>query len=112
MLAGVAPLHLMCDPNDLGVLTDPQAAGSGLPTITLYERVPAGVGYAEQIYESLADVLESALDLVANCPCESGCPSCVGPILEHQYMLETKALAKALLEKICVYPREERTVCG
>jgi len=112
LLAGVAPLHLMCDPNDLGILTDPQEAGSGLPTITLYERVPAGVGYAEQIYESLADLLEAALDLVANCPCESGCPSCVGPILEHQYMLETKALAKALLEKICVYPREERAVCG
>ena len=101
LLAGVAPLFLMCDPRDLGVLAEPQDAISGQPTITLYERVPGGVGYAEQLYRSLPDLLQAALDLVAGCPCERGCPACVGPVLEHEYALDAKALAEALLREIC-----------
>ena len=101
LLAGVAPIFLMCDPRDLGLLAEPQDATSGLPTITLYERVPGGVGYAEQLYESMPDLLRAAYDLVMNCPCERGCPACVGPVLEHEYALDTKSLATALLREMC-----------
>ena len=55
LLAGVAPIFLMCDPRDLGLLAEPQDPTSGLPTITLYERVPGGVGYAEQLFESMPE---------------------------------------------------------
>ena len=48
LLAGVAPMFLMCDPRDLGVLAEPQDPASGQPSITLYERVPGGIGYAEK----------------------------------------------------------------
>jgi DEAD/DEAH box helicase domain-containing protein len=101
LLAGVAPIFLMCDPRDLGLLAEPQDATSGLPTITLYERVPGGVGYAEQLYESMPDLLRAAYDLVTKCPCERGCPACVGPVLEHEYALDTKSLATALLREMC-----------
>jgi len=101
LLAGVAPLFLMCDPRDLGVLAEPQSPGCGDPTITLYEQVPGGVGYAEQLYESMPDVLQAAYDLVNGCPCENGCPACVGPVLEHDYALDVKALAAALLQEVC-----------
>ena len=101
LLAGVAPIFLMCDPRDLGLLAEPQDATSGLPTITLYERVPGGVGYAEQLYESMPDLLRAAYDLVMKCPCERGCPACVGPVLEHEYALDTKSLATALLREMC-----------
>ena len=101
LLAGVAPIFLMCDPRDLGLLAEPQNATSGLPTITLYERVPGGVGYAEQLYESMPDLLRAAYDLVMKCPCERGCPACVGPVLEHEYALDTKSLATALLREMC-----------
>ena len=99
LLAGVAPLFLMCDPGDLGLVVEPQAPGSGLPTVTLYEQMAGGVGYAEQLYDSLPDLLAAALELVRSCPCEHGCPSCVGPVLEHDYALDAKALARAILEE-------------
>ena len=101
LLAGIAPIFLMCDPRDLGVLVEPQDPASGLPTITLYERVPGGIGYAEQLYESLPELLCAAHDLVTGCPCVSGCPACVGPVLEHEYALDTKALTTALLDEVC-----------
>jgi len=100
LLAGVAPLFLMCDPGDLGVVAEPQAPGSALPTITVFEHTPGGVGYAEQLYRSMPALLEAGLDLVRSCPCAQGCPSCVGPVLEHDYALDAKALARAILEEI------------
>ena len=102
LLAGVAPILLMCDPRDLGLLAEPQDATSGLPTITLYERVPGGIGYAEQLFASMPDLLRAAHDLVTDCPCERGCPACVGPVIEHDYALDTKALAAALLREMCL----------
>ena len=86
----------MCDGRDLGVVAEPQDPNTGMPTITVYERTPGGVGYAEQLFESMPEVLQAALDLVTSCPCENGCPGCVGPVLEHEYALDTKELSKAL----------------
>ncbi len=100
LLAGVAPLFLMCDPGDLGVVVEPQAPADSLPTITIYEQTPGGVGYAEQLYHSMPDLLAAALDLVQMCPCAQGCPSCVGPVLEHDYALDAKALARAILKEL------------
>lgn len=97
LIEGVAPLFLMCDGRDLGVIAEPQDANTGMPTITVYERTPGGVGYAEQLFESMPEVRQAALDLVTNCPCPNGCPACVGPVLEHEYALDTKNLSKALL---------------
>ena len=101
MLSAVAPLTLMCDPGDLGVVVEPKAPGAGLPTITIYDKAPGGVGYAEQLYAAMPDLLAAAYDLVTVCPCERGCPGCVGPILEHEYALDTKALTIALLREVC-----------
>lgn len=100
LLLGVAPIFLMCDPADLGLAVEPQVPAGGLPTITLFEQTAGGIGYAEQFYRLLPQALAAALDLVRGCPCEHGCPGCVGPVLEHEYMLDTKALARALLERI------------
>lgn len=99
LLVGVAPLFLMCDARDLGMAIDPQEQTSGAPTITLYERTPGGIGYAEQLAASMPVLLQAALKTVNGCPCTTGCPGCVGPILEHDYVLDAKALAKALLER-------------
>jgi DEAD/DEAH box helicase domain-containing protein len=106
LLAGVAPLFLMCDPDDLGVVAEQQAPVSGLPTITLFEHTPGGVGFAEQLYHSMPDLLRAALDLVRSCPCAQGCPSCIGPAPEHEYALDAKALARAILEALAVSDRE------
>ena len=103
LLTGIAPMFLMCDPRDLGVLAEPQDPASGQPSITLYERVPGGIGYAEQLFASMPELLSAAHDLVRSCPCERGCPACVGPVIEHAYALDTKALATALLREMCIF---------
>lgn len=97
LIEAVAPLFLMCDSRDLGVAAEPQDANTGMPTITVFEHTPGGVGYAEQLFESMPDILQAALDVVSACPCPNGCPGCVGPVLEHEFALDTKELSKALL---------------
>ncbi len=79
LLAGVAPLFLMCDPKDLQEVAQVRSPFTGSPTIFLYETTPGGVGLAQGLYEAHASVLRAALDLARGCPCPAGCPSCVGP---------------------------------
>lgn len=81
-LENVAPLYLMSDPRDLGAVAEIKSPHTGEPTITLYERVPGGVGQAERLYALGADLFTAAQSLVLTCGCAEGCPSCVGPVLE------------------------------
>jgi DEAD/DEAH box helicase domain-containing protein len=78
VLQHVAPLFVMCDPMDLHVIAQRKAVHSGLPTIFLYDRYPGGIGLSEQVYQDMETILSQAEQLIASCPCESGCPSCVG----------------------------------
>lgn len=78
-LAHVAPLFLMCDPRDIGVATESHAPWSKRPTIAIYERAAAGVGFGEMLYELHESLVRAAEDLIAGCPCVHGCPACVGP---------------------------------
>ena len=78
-IGNLAPLYLMCDPRDIGLVTEQRSAFSGLPTITLYERVPAGIGFSQMLYELHTELVAAARDLVATCPCDGGCPACIGP---------------------------------
>ncbi len=79
-LGNLAPLYLMCDPRDLGVLAETRGRTTKTPTITLYDRVPEGMGLAERIYELGPELLQGALELVRGCECLDGCPACVGPV--------------------------------
>jgi DEAD/DEAH box helicase domain-containing protein len=79
LLAGVAPLFLMCDAKDLQAVAQVRSPFTGAATVFLYERNPGGVGLAEGLYAAHEAMLASALDLAKNCTCADGCPSCVGP---------------------------------
>jgi len=80
VLGNLAPLFLMCDPRDLGTLTDPAwKPANGLPSIILYDLVPAGIGFSQKLFEIHNELIQRALELVSKCECEDGCPSCVGP---------------------------------
>jgi len=79
VLGNLAPLFLMCDTRDLGVHTDPAGAINGQPSVFLYDLVPAGIGFSQKLFEIHDELLQRALELVGECACEDGCPSCVGP---------------------------------
>ena len=54
-------------------------AGEGGPNVFIYDNYPGGIGFSRPLFEMHAALLARTRDLIAGCPCESGCPSCVGP---------------------------------
>lgn len=99
VLGNLAPLFLMCDTRDLGIHTDPAGAMNGQPTVVLYDLVPAGIGFSQRLFEIHAELIQRAHELVSQCGCDDGCPSCVGPGGENGYggKAETLAILKELL---------------
>lgn len=82
VLPDVVSLFAMCDPRDLGTVVD--SKNVGVPTVFLYDKYPGGLGFANKTYHMVEEVLDAALDLIHACPCDDGCPSCVGaPLPPH-----------------------------
>jgi DEAD/DEAH box helicase domain-containing protein len=73
----VLPLLAMCDRWDIGGLSTNVHFQTGRPTIFIYDGHPGGVGLARRGYEKFERLLADAAKLVGECPCASGCPSCV-----------------------------------
>ena len=93
VLGNLAPLFLMCDAGDLGTHVEPvENKNFGQPTIVLYDAVPAGIGFSEKLFEMHEELMARALELVSDCPCTDGCPSCVGPGGENGYGGKQEAL--------------------
>ncbi len=76
VLVDIIPLYVLCDGQDIGCVVDSTVFGS--PTLFVYDRYPGGLGFAAKAHEMREAILEACVYLVHNCPCESGCPSCVG----------------------------------
>jgi DEAD/DEAH box helicase domain-containing protein len=79
-LRHIASLRLMCDPRDLGSVAEVRSVTTRLPTVTVYEVYPGGVGFSSRMFELHRELLDDAAALVRDCPCLAGCPSCVGPL--------------------------------
>jgi DEAD/DEAH box helicase domain-containing protein len=102
ILGNLAPLFLMCDAGDLGSHIEPvENQNFGEPTVVLYDSVPAGIGFSEKLFEMHDELIARAFELVSDCACEDGCPSCVGPGGENGYggKQESLAILKILCEK-------------
>ena len=52
------------------------------PTLFLFDAYPGGIGFSELLFEQHDKLLAAARDHIRNCPCDHGCPMCVGPTLE------------------------------
>jgi len=79
-LRHIASLRLMCDPRDLGAVAEVRSVTTQLPTVTVFEAYPGGVGFAARLFALHRELLDDAAALVRDCPCAAGCPSCVGPL--------------------------------
>jgi DEAD/DEAH box helicase domain-containing protein len=94
VLGNLAPLFLMCDAGDLGTHVEPvENKTFSQPTVVIYDAVPAGIGFSEKLYEMHDELIARALELVSECSCADGCPSCVGPGGENGYGGKQEALA-------------------
>jgi DEAD/DEAH box helicase domain-containing protein len=120
-MASMATLLLMCDGRDLGTAVGERPASPGIetewqefsaslataaemkeffePNLYLYDAYPGGIGFSEPLFRVHDILLRRTRELIAGCPCESGCPSCVGPAGEK--CERTKEAALAILEQLC-----------
>ncbi len=109
VLINIFPLFVMCDRQDVGGIVE--ASNTGRSTIFLYDRFKGGLGFCEKAYSLLPKLLEGALQIIEQCECSEGCPSCVGlPMLrppQHQdpdpgygYPIPNKETALLMLRKV------------
>ena len=120
-LESMATLLLMCDKRDIGTAVGERPASPGIeadwqefttamtdpsqmkeffePNLYLYDAYPGGIGFSEPLFHVHDLLLRRTRELIAACPCEQGCPSCVGPAGEKSE--RTKEVALKLLERLC-----------
>lgn len=96
-LKHVTPLLLMCEPMDMQVVPQVKSTHDEKPVVYFYDRYPGGVGLSEKAYDYINELLTSASELIGNCPCRSGCPSCIGADYPDE---DSKELALSLLQKL------------
>ena len=74
---GILPLFTICDRWDVGGVSTAVHPQTGRATIVIYDGYPGGAGIAELGFAAGRRHLEATLEVIATCPCETGCPSCV-----------------------------------
>jgi DEAD/DEAH box helicase domain-containing protein len=122
-LESMATLLLMCDPRDLGTAIGERPPSPGSlaaapadsvgarhavplqagheffePNLYLYDAYPGGIGFSEPLYRVHELLLARTRELIASCPCEQGCPSCVGPAPDSGE--HTKQVAMGILDRL------------
>jgi DEAD/DEAH box helicase domain-containing protein len=76
-LIALLPLYAMCDRWDIGGLSTPWHWQTDAASIFVYDGYPGGIGLSRRGYDAFERLAGDARTLIAECPCESGCPSCV-----------------------------------
>jgi DEAD/DEAH box helicase domain-containing protein len=112
----VAQLLLMCDGHDIGLSIDGGSLDGSLrtggaavredggmevglePNVFIYDNYPGGIGFSQPLYGLHETLVAQTRELIATCPCESGCPSCVGP--EGNTGPHAKTVASRILDML------------
>ena len=76
-MIAILPLWAMCDRWDIGGLSTNVHPQTGRPTVFVYDGHSGGVGINERGFEVFEGWVEDTARMLAGCPCEHGCPSCV-----------------------------------
>ena len=98
---GILPLFAMCDRWDIGGLSTPRHPDTDAPQIFIYDGFPGGVGIAEQGFRELPALWQATYDVVARCPCDGGCPSCIqSPKCGNNNEPLDKAAAQLILQML------------
>jgi len=109
LLLASLPTLAMCDRRDISGLVD--SSNLGVPAVIVYDRYSGGLGFAQTGYELIDEWVKLAGRIVTECPCEAGCPSCVGlanlrppihhdPDLASGYPVPNKAATILLLKAL------------
>jgi DEAD/DEAH box helicase domain-containing protein len=76
-MIAILPLWAMCDRWDIGGLSTNVHFQTGRPTVFVYDGHSGGVGITQRGFDVFEGWVEDTAKLLAGCPCDHGCPSCV-----------------------------------
>jgi DEAD/DEAH box helicase domain-containing protein len=76
-MIAILPLWAMCDRWDIGGLSTNVHFQTGRPTVFVYDGHSGGVGIAQRGFDVFEGWVGDTATLLAGCPCDHGCPSCV-----------------------------------
>jgi DEAD/DEAH box helicase domain-containing protein len=74
---GIFPLLVMADHKDVGGLSTDYHPQVGSAVIFIYDGIPGGAGLTRRAFADFQRLCQTTLQLLGDCPCETGCPSCV-----------------------------------
>jgi DEAD/DEAH box helicase domain-containing protein len=101
-LISVLPLHAMCDRWDIGGLSTNLHPATARPTIFIYDGHPGGIGLTRLGFRRFERLVGDARNVVRDCPCTDGCPSCVqSPKCGNLNEPLSKAGALVLFDGMC-----------
>lgn len=73
----LSPIYAMCDRWDIGGNSYTSYPTDGKAKVFIYDGFPGGIGISEQLFEKCDILLKNVLNLIQECECKNGCPSCV-----------------------------------
>lgn len=104
-IIALMPLHVMCDRWDIGGLSSPAYGADGEPVVFIYDAYEGGIGLAEKAFSILPRLFSSAYELVRDCQCETGCPSCIySPKCGNDNQPLDKDATALILRELCREP--------
>jgi DEAD/DEAH box helicase domain-containing protein len=74
---GILPLFTICDRWDVGGVSTAWLPETGRATVVIHDAYPGGAGIAELAFGVADRHLAATLDVLGDCACTDGCPSCV-----------------------------------
>jgi len=76
-LIAMVPLLVLCDREDIAGLSTPLHIQTNCATILIFDEIEGGAGLARVLFANFSRLATEALNLVSDCPCTEGCPSCI-----------------------------------
>ncbi|MDO5672934.1 MAG: DEAD/DEAH box helicase [Actinomycetaceae bacterium] len=106
-MIGMLPLIATCDRWDIGGLSAAWHPGTGQATIFIYDGPQGGAGYCARAYREVETWVEATRQVVTQCPCAEGCPSCIqspkcGNANEPLHKLGAKHILSTLVPTVSV----------
>ena len=106
---GILPLLVLADRNDFGGISTPLHPELGRAAIFIYDGMPGGVGLSREAFDRAEELFRRTLAVIRDCPCETGCPSCVhSPKCGSGNRPIDKDAAKFVIEGLIDAPPPER----
>jgi len=97
----ILPLFALCDRSDIGGVSTPLHPDTGRAQIFIYDAYPGGIGIAEKGFDIIEELWRATLKVIAECPCQEGCPSCIqSPKCGNNNQPLDKKAAQIMLESL------------